>query len=241
MNRRKTTPERPGIFAIGDLHLPGGDDKPMNVFGAHWDGHFERIGADWREKVENWDTVLIPGDISWAMSLEHAVPDLNAIGALPGKKIILRGNHDYWWSSLTRVRGALPINMYAIQNDAMKLDGVVYCGSRGWQPGTEQENDPDRKIYDRELIRLEMSLQSAAKLREGERLVALVHYPPVEADGSDTPVSVLMEKYAVSDVVYGHIHGAGTRNAFRGEKNGVRYHFVSCDGLDFKLLQLPDE
>ena len=120
------------IYAIGDLHLPGGDDKPMEVFGTHWEGHWQKIKQDWLEKVRYEDVVLIPGDISWAMQLEHAVEDLRAVGDLPGRKIILRGNHDYWWGSITRVREALPEGMYALQNDAIELDGVVFCGSRGW-------------------------------------------------------------------------------------------------------------
>ena len=107
------------VFAIGDLHLPGGDDKPMNIFGDRWTGHFDKISANWRETADEDDVILIPGDISWAMQLENALPDLEAIGALPGKKILLRGNHDYWWSTVTRVRESLPEKMYALQNDAV--------------------------------------------------------------------------------------------------------------------------
>ena len=109
------------IFAIGDLHLPGGADKPMNVFGAHWEGHFDRIRADWLAKVHEDDAVLIPGDISWAMQAEDARADLEEIGRLPGKKILLRGNHDYWWCGISRLRDMLPAGMYAVQNDAMLL------------------------------------------------------------------------------------------------------------------------
>lgn len=134
------------VFAIGDLHLPGGEDKPMNVFGDRWDEHFEKISADWKARVGEEDVVLIPGDISWAMQLEHAADDLQAIGSLPGIKILLRGNHDYWWSTITRVRELLPPKMYALQNDAIRIGDYVFCGSRGW---TGEETTDDKKIYAR--------------------------------------------------------------------------------------------
>lgn len=232
----KKTINSPSIFAISDFHLPGGDDKPMEVFGSHWEGHFEQICKDWREKVAPYDTVLIPGDTSWAMTLDNAMPDLLSIGALPGKKILLKGNHDYWWSSITKLRERLPDGMYALQNDALALDDNVFCGARGWvSDGDEQ----DLKIYRRELIRLEMSLAQAQRLRNDRRLIALLHYPPVDMGGKETEVTALLERFNVNDVVYGHIHGQGTKTAFSGLLNGVRYHFVSCDGLGFRLLKLP--
>ena len=120
------------IFAIGDLHLPGGDKKPMDVFGAHWERHFERICADWQSRVKPEDIVLIPGDISWAMQLSDALNDLREIAKLPGTILLLRGNHDYWWSSLSQLRACLPENMHAVQNDAFDAGDCVFCGTRGW-------------------------------------------------------------------------------------------------------------
>ena len=120
------------IYAIADLHLPGGDIKPMDVFGAHWAGHFEKISEDWRARVKPEDVVLLPGDISWAMALTDARQDLEAIGALPGSKVLLRGNHDYWWSGIGRVRDILPPDMYAVQNDCLCLNDTLICGTRGW-------------------------------------------------------------------------------------------------------------
>ena len=151
------------LFAIGDLHLPGGDDKPMDVFDPGWNGHFFRISEDWRERVSPEDTVLIPGDISWALQLGNALPDLQAIGELPGRKILLKGNHDYWWTSLSRVRAALPEGMQVLQYDAIDLGDIVICGSRGWNQPTEDTplEKEDEKIYLRELQRLELSLQAA--------------------------------------------------------------------------------
>lgn len=229
------------IFAIGDLHLPGGDDKPMNVFGSHWDGHWDKIRADWRARVTDADTVLIPGDISWAMQLPDALPDLRSIGELPGRKLLLRGNHDYWWSSITRVRDALPEGMYAIQNDALSLEDVTYCGTRGWINPQQSASPEDARLYARELLRLKLSLEQARRLSPEGRLVALTHFPPLGEGGTPTPVSDLMREFGVGDVVYGHLHGASVRGAFSGELEGVRYHFVACDGLDFKMYRLPDE
>ena len=130
------------LFAIADLHLPGGANKPMDVFGKHWEGHFEKICDSWRENVSGEDIVLLPGDLSWAMQLEEAMGDLARIGTLPGRKVLLRGNHDYWWGSIGKLRERLPGGMYAIQNDAVALDGLTVAGSRGWThpDGSDQED-----------------------------------------------------------------------------------------------------
>lgn len=230
------------IFAISDLHLPGGEDKSMDLFGSHWEGHFLKISHDWKKRVRPHDTVLIPGDISWAMRLEDAVNDLQAIAALPGSKIIIKGNHDFWWSSISRVRACLPEGIFALQNDAVLVNDTVFCGTRGWNaPGSSEYGLEAEKIYQRELIRLELSLSSAQKLRDGRRLVALCHFPPVFSKGEDSAVTALLENHQVDDVVYGHLHGASCSNAFTGVKNGVRYWFTSCDCTDFSLVQLPDQ
>ena len=229
------------LFAIGDLHLPGGDEKPMNVFGAIWDDHFQRISADWQARVSPEDLVLIPGDISWAMQLSAAVPDLQAIAALPGRKVILKGNHDYWWSSITQVRAAIGDTMSALQNDALDVGEAVICGSRGWTIATKETplSPEDERITARELLRLEMSLEKAAKMAEGRPLIVMMHFPPLYDQERDTPFTRLMEKYGVHTVVYGHLHGAGVRIGYCGEWNGVRYTLVSCDALSFRLQEVP--
>ncbi len=211
----------------------------MDIFGSHWEAHFDQIENDWKKKASEQDIILIPGDISWAITLEEALPDLMRIASLPGIKILIKGNHDYWWNSISRLRAALPSGMYALQNDALLIDDIVFCGTRGWSVPDKQDLQ-DEKIYRRELQRLELSLCHAEKIGTGKRKVALLHYPPIDAAGLDSPVSGMLERFRVHDVVYGHIHGTGVKTAFRGEKNGVRYHFVSCDGLDFALYQLPD-
>ncbi len=227
------------IYAIGDLHLPGGDVKPMDVFGPHWERHFERICEDWRTRVKAEDVVLLPGDLSWAMRMEDALMDLREIGALPGRKILLKGNHDFWWSSISRLRGALPDGMYALQNDCVQIDETVFCGSRGWALPGQENGEQDVKIYNRELMRLEMALKAARTAAPQGRLIAMMHYPPLLSSGEDTGFTALMERYRASDVVYGHLHGQGIRGAFQGERRGVRYHLTSCDALGFKLYELP--
>lgn len=231
--------EHPRLFAVADLHLPGGSDKPMDVFGVHWADHISRIAESWRSRVGERDIVLIPGDISWGMQLSGAKEDLESIGALPGRKVIIRGNHDYWWSSISKVRSALPEGMYALQNDALLLDGVVFAGSRGWTKPADEADSDNAKIYSREQVRLSLSLEAARKLSPEGPLVVMSHFPPVDAAGADTPMSELLEKHRASDVVYGHLHGQAHLTAFRGSKGGVRYHCVSCDSLDFTVMQLP--
>lgn len=235
------------IFAIGDLHLPGGDKKPMDIFGPHWENHFERISESWREKVSPEDIVLIPGDISWAMQLEAALEDLRRIAQLPGRVLILRGNHDYWWSSLTQLRCSLPQNMHAVQNDAYDAGDVVFCGTRGWilpQGAVVQEENPrgpaasqDEKLYRREAMRLEMSLKTAKRIAGDRPIVAMMHYPPLlpEYARGGTAFTRLLTQYGVSRCVYGHLHGPSVQRGYNGLYEGVQYDLVSCDALHFEV------
>ena len=224
------------VFAISDLHLPA-RQKPMDIFGEHWENHFDRIAEDWRERVTEEDIVLLPGDLTWAMHLEEAMEDIQRVGELPGRKLILRGNHDYWWSAIGRVRRVLPEGMYAIQNDVLQLDGILFAGSRGWSiPIGENVDENDLKVYARERMRLEMSLKNARRIDPEGRIIAMMHYPPLMENVKG--FSDILEAYGVTDCVYGHLHGAGLNGAIRGERNGVRYHQVSCDGLGFKLYTL---
>ncbi len=230
------------VFAIGDLHLPGHEQKPMDVFGSHWDRHFETISEKWKQEITDEDIVLIPGDISWAMQLSEAVDDLNAIAELPGTKLLLRGNHDYWWSSLSKLRAVLPPKMHVIQNDAVRFGDHVFCGTRGWNfPAPQQTlSAQDEKVYLRELVRLRMSLDQARKLG-GDDVTVMLHFPPLFADGIGTEFTKILEEYAVQRVVYGHLHGAGIKIGFEGERNGITYHLVSCDALDFSPVCIVKE
>jgi uncharacterized protein len=221
------------IYAIGDLHLPGGQEKPMDVFGSHWDDHVTRITEQWKQIVAPEDLVLIPGDISWAMHFEQAKGDLTAIAQLPGEKVLLRGNHDYWWSSIGKIRSWLPAGMHALQNDTFAWHGVMICGTRGWVFPTEQNplDATDQRIYVRELIRLELSLQTAQN--QELPILVMMHYPPLLKDTVTTAFTELLEKYRVSMCCFGHLHDVGIANAFQGVLRGIAYHLVSCDAIRF--------
>ena len=228
------------LFAIGDLHLSGGDDKPMDVFGPQWDRHFLRIQENWRRLVGEEDTVLIPGDISWAMQLQAAKADLEEIGCLPGKKILCKGNHDYWWNSISQVRAALPAGMTALQHNAADLGNAVVCATRGWMIPTKDTplSEQDEKIFGRETERLRFALDEAAAKAGGRPLVVMTHYPPLLAGETDTAFTKLMEMYRVHTAVYGHLHGTGIQAGYTGEHHGVRYHLVSCDSIGFSPKEI---
>ncbi len=227
------------LFAIADLHLDGGAGKPMSIFGDTWENHRERIFGLWRSTVGEEDAVLVPGDISWAMHFKDALPDLLSLAELPGIKVLSRGNHDYWWAALSRMREALPDSVKLIQNDAVDLGPVTVCGSRGWiLPSDPDFKADDRKIYDRELLRLGLSLDAADRLAKGEKpIVCMLHYPPAMKDGAATGFTELMEKHGVSVCVYGHLHGAPAWEiGVKGVLNGVRYELCSADSLGFEPL-----
>lgn len=228
------------IYAISDLHLSLCGDKPMDIFGDKWGGYLEKIEKDWNEKVCDDDVVLLPGDLSWAMKLENAVTDFKYIENLKGTKIIVRGNHDYWWQSISRVREALPKNVIALQNDAVKIGKYVFCGSRGWAvEGSPDFSEQDKKLYLREAERFNLALKSAEKLREeGDELIVLIHYPPFNVRKENSLYTDLFEKYNVSKVVYGHLHGKDAKPYFRINKNGVEYILASCDLIDNKLVEV---
>lgn len=225
------------IFAISDIHLSGKMPKPMAVFGRQWEGHWGRIQASWRETVADGDVVLMPGDLSWAMTLDEALVDLMEIAALPGTKVLLRGNHDYWWGSVSRIRSSVPKDMPVVQNDAIKLGRVVICGTRGWTcPGSSVwEGESDEKIYLREQVRLKLTLEAARqKLLPGDALIAMLHFPPFNERLEPSGFTVLLQEYGVTAAVYGHLHGIAPGAAFEGVLCGVRYHMVSCDYLGFR-------
>ena len=227
------------FFAISDLHISTTTDKPMDVFGAKWENYLEKIIDDWKKKVGEDDVVFICGDLSWAMSLENAVADLSLIAPLKGKKVIIRGNHDYWWNSLTRVRESLP-DFIVLQNDAVRIGNVVVCGSRGWTvEGTADYTEQDKKLYLREIERFKLALSSAAKIKkEGDKLVALIHYPPFNVKREPSLFTDLFEKNGVNAVIYGHLHGNDCRSDLKVRKNGIDYYLTSCDQLDNKLAEI---
>ena len=210
----------------------------MDVFGKKWEGHFDKIARDWRDKVGEEDVVLLAGDFSWAMTLAEAKEDFLRVAALPGKKVILKGNHDYWWQSLSKVKDALPEGFFVVQNDAVRIGKYLFCGTRGWT--SESDAEEDKKIYARELIRLELSLKEMTKIRgEGDVVIGLAHYPPFDLTMQPTPVTELFRQYGVEQIVYGHLHG----NVYAKRKvflDSATYYLTSCDLVDFALVPISD-
>lgn len=231
------------VYSISDLHLSLTCDKPMNIFGPVWEGYWEKIIEDWKNKVLNDDIVLIAGDISWAMKLQDAICDINEINNLPGKKVFIRGNHDYWWKSLTAIRTALPKNCYVIQNDSIKIGNFVFCGTRGWTvPENDKISEEDEKMLNREEQRLELSLKSASqKLENGDELVCMMHYPPFNSKLENSKFTTLLEKYGVKKCVYGHLHGENSRGVLYMIKNDIEYYLTSCDKVKNQLVLIYDK
>lgn len=225
------------LFAIADPHLSGAAPKPMNVFGPRWEGHPEAFFAGWRSVVADGDIVLVPGDISWAMRLEDARVDLAELASLPGRKVLLRGNHDYWWPSISRLRASLPDGMYAVQNDAVVLDGVVVAGTRGWVcPGSHGFDEDDEKVYQREVERLSLSL-NAARALDGRYRVVMLHFPPTNVRLEPSGFTALIEAYAPDALVFGHVHGD---ERVLGALGSTAVHLVAADALGFVPLLVAE-
>lgn len=247
------------VWALADLHLSFGvPDKKMDVFGDQWKDHPEKIKKHWLECVSQDDLVLLPGDISWAMHPQDAKADLDWIHALPGTKVMLRGNHDYWWSSLKKIEQILPPSIHLIQNNVFSWKNICVGGARLWD-STEysfrdfihyvdnpRENtltkieDPREaeKIFERELGRLEMSLKQMPK--DASIRIVMTHYPPIGADLKPSRVSALLEKYGVSFCVFGHLHNIKAHALPFGTKDQVRYIMTAGDYVDFKPVKLLD-
>ena len=228
------------LFAISDLHLSGLKEKPMNVFGPEWDGHFEKIKTDWKNRVSEEDVVLLGGDTSWGMKLEEGLYDLNSLSRLPGQKVFVRGNHDFWWSAISRVReGAPDSSFHFLQNDCLKIGKYIVAGSRGWTcPGSSDFTEHDEALYKREAERFRLAFHEVKKIREeGDTLVVLMHYPPMGAKKEDTLFTSLFEENGVNKVVFGHLHGAYFF-PLRMEKNGISYYLTSCDKTKFSLVEI---
>lgn len=285
------------VFAISDLHLSTTVEKPMDIFGDGWQNHFQKICDDWKEKVADEDVVLLGGDMSWGMTLEEAIPDYALIDRLKGQKYVVKGNHDYYWNSLSRMSASLPgfkfiqNNAYRIENTARLFNGnvttqnsdttptdsnvspqntaknsdgfaptidgatkkvvdnftqldtpktsFVIAGTRGWNIPTKDSDADTVKIYKRELQRLKLSLDCAKSLaKDGDRIIAMLHFPPFEADYMDTEVTKMLEEYNVYKVLYGHLHGKNVRVTPRLMKNGIEYILTSCDLIDNKLVEV---
>ena len=248
------------VWAIGDLHLAlGVPEKSMEEFGEPWIGYTQHIQKEWVERVKPDDLVLIPGDISWATHPEHAKIDLDWIHALPGTKVILRGNHDYWWTSLSKISKIMPPSIHVIQNNAFHWKNIGIAGTRLWDipglsfkelidykpnpkakeiPGSEVDLEETQRLYERELLRLEMSLKCLTK--EDQIRIAMIHYPPLGPNMADTEVTKLLEKYKVNICLFGHLHNLKKERTLFGEKNGVNYILTAADYIDFKPIKVME-
>ena len=227
------------IFAIGDPHLSFDEkiDKPMDKFGPGWENHTERLKANWESVVSDEDMVLIPGDISWALRIDEAMADFEWIHALPGTKIISKGNHDLWWSRIQYLN-SLYDDIIFLQNDghAVEGEGIVIAASRGWPyPGSDEYTEHDEKIYARELMRMKMGLDAAKAAAPDSEIIACLHYPPAGPSGKPTEFTKLLEEYGVWKCVYGHLHGMPAFNTgIKGSHRDVEYILASFDYLGGK-------
>lgn len=234
------------IYVMGDLHLPFGVNKPMDVFGDGWQGYTEKIKEDWNKKVKNEDTVILAGDFSWATYLEDTYKDFEYLCALPGKKIMLKGNHDYWWTTVTSMKKYLEENNFNnidfLYNNSFLIEDKIIVGTRGW---ALLDTENSRKMVKREAARLELSLKSAIeKYGEQKEIICIMHYPPVLATYMKNEYTYnsefldVMKKYNVKRCYYGHLHGASHKDAIEGKVEGINLKLISGDYLNFKLEKI---
>jgi uncharacterized protein len=226
-----------GIYAISDLHLALGVEKPMDVFGGRWENYMDKLKENWNKTVSVDDYVIVPGDISWATYLEQAYEDFKFIDALPGIKIISKGNHDYWWTTLSKLEKFINDNgigsVHFLHNSSYIINRTAICGTRGWLcPGADSFSSEDEKIYQRELIRFELSLKS---LKKGsyDRIIAAFHYPPLNKDDRMSEFVKKMTRHGVETCIYGHLHGEAQNKAVMGKFMDIDFRLVSADYLNF--------
>ena len=231
------------IYAIADLHLSFSQNKPMDIFGDNWKGHEEKIKQNWIQKVKDNDLVLLPGDFSWSMYLKDSLKDFQFLDSLPGKKLLLKGNHDYWWTTITKMRNFLEENNLKnidfVCNNSYEYNGYIISGTRGW---VFSENEEDKKLIKREAIRLELSIQDGInKYGKQKPIIVCMHYPPIiKTVNKNINIEFMniMEKYNVQTCIYGHLHGLAIKDAIEGVIDGIKLKLVSADSLNFDLYKL---
>ncbi len=227
------------IFAISDLHLSFSTDKPMEIFGKAWENYVEIVTENWKAKVGEDDAVLLAGDLSWAMKLEDALADINFIGGLPGHKVIIKGNHDFWWNSISRLREALPPKFFAIQNDSIRIGDFLICGTRGWTVPEAEAQEEDKKIYAREVLRLKLSLEHMrAQRKEGDKVICMMHFPPFNSRREPSEFTELIYEHKVDCVIYGHLHGKDCRADKKMIISGIPYYLTSVDLVGNELVRI---
>lgn len=225
------------LYAISDLHLAMDGSKPMGIFGDNWIGHDIKIKKNWESSIRDEDVVLIAGDISWSVNIKEGMLDLDWVSALPGKKYIVRGNHDYWWEKITKLN-KLYDNVKFIQNNFFPYEDYAICGSRGWScPGGENFTMHDDKIYNRELLRLRLSLDAAVSAGY-KKYIVMLHYPPTNEKFEDSGFTEILKEYGVEKIIYGHIHGPSLKNVCTGNRDGVEFILTSCDYINFEPIKI---
>ena len=222
------------IYGISDLHLSFGTDKPMDIFRG-WNNHTERLFANWNRLVNEDDTVVLPGDLSWGLKLEETKKDFEFLKTLKGKKILIKGNHDLWWSTAKKIHTFFEneniTDCEILFNNSIIADGYAIAGTRGWF----YDNSGSQKVLLREAGRLETSIKSA--LSSGLPVLVFLHYPPVYGDYACREILDVLQKYNIKDVYHGHIHGAGFNNAVK-EFEGINFHLISCDCTEFTPIRI---
>ena len=232
------------IYIIGDLHIGFSVDKPMDIFGENWENHSEKIKQNWLSKVNDDDTVIIPGDFSWGIDLEEAKADFEFLNNLPGKKILLKGNHDYWWNTVKSMNKFLEENnfknIFFLYNNSIVVENKIIVGTRGWSALTPNSED-DYKVLKRECGRLELSIKDGLKKRDNnQEIIAFLHYPPFykEEVNEEIDFMKILQKYDIKKCYYAHLHGDSHKEAQEGIINGIEFKLVSSDYLNFDLIKI---
>lgn len=238
------------IHAIGDLHLSLNREKPMDIFGGNWKNHEQKIKENWKNTVQDNDLVILPGDFSWEMHLKDMYNDFAYLNELPGKKLLLKGNHDYWWTTLAKMREFLQENKFEnidfLYNNSYLSEDKIIAGTRGWALNDTENSD---KMNHREEERLKLSLQSGVDNFGDKEIICIMHYPPIieenknDANNQSKNLKVsnyvqIMKEYNVKTCLYGHLHGESHKEAFEGIIEGINFKLVSSDYLDFKLYKV---
>lgn len=226
------------VYAIGDTHLSLGSDKPMDVFGGGWTGYVEKLKEGF-SAIDPEDTVVLCGDLSWGMSLEEAKQDFAFLNDLPGKKLLLKGNHDYWWNTASKMNKFFQENEFhtlsILHNNCGFYGDVALCGTRGWFY-EEERGEHSAKVFNRELMRLEASLKAAGEKEK----ICFLHYPPVYQGYCCKEIVELLKKYEVKRCYYGHLHGGSHRFAVCEERDGIHFELIAADYLRFKPEKILD-
>ena len=234
------------IYVIGDLHLPFGENKPMDIFGGNWENYTEKLSKDWKDKVKPEDTVILAGDFSWATYLKDTYKDFEFINNLPGNKIMLKGNHDYWWTTIKNMKKYLEENNFNkidfLHNNGFGIEDKIIVGTRGW---AIQDTENSSKMIKRESLRLELSIKDAIeKYGDNKEIICIMHYPPLLRTKMkneytyDSEFLTIMKKYNIKKCYYGHLHGASHKEAVEGEIDGIEFYLISGDYVGFKLQKI---